>query len=60
VSDYDTIQLSDVSLTETVATTTTTERYGLNGKVFNTSTSATPLSLDSVGDPNDVSCGMLI
>ena len=38
----------DLTLTETVATTTTTERHGLHGKVFHTSTSTAGPSLSGV------------
>ena len=50
--------MSDVSLTETVAITTTTEQHGRHGKVFNTSTSTTPVSLDSVQIGTGVGDGM--
>jgi hypothetical protein len=47
----------DVTLIETVTTTTTTEQHGLNGKIFNTSTSSGPPTLVSVG--GDPECGSI-
>lgn len=49
------INMSGVTLAETVTTTTTTERHGLNGNVFNTSTSTSPPSLTGV--QGAIGCG---
>jgi hypothetical protein len=54
-SGADGVQLNDVYFNETVTTTTTTERHGLNGKVFNTSTATTP-SFNSVSNADNVIC----
>ena len=40
------VQFSDLVLGVTIATTTTTEQHGLHGKVFDTSTSTAPPSLN--------------
>jgi hypothetical protein len=53
--DLDGVQLNDVYFNETVTTTTTTERHGLNGKVFNTSTATTP-SFNSITSDGGVIC----
>lgn len=42
------IGLDDVSFTETVTTTTTTQRHGLHGKLFSTSTTTSAPILDAV------------
>jgi hypothetical protein len=47
------IRLSGLSLKETVTTTTTTERHGLNGKVFDTSTSTSTSLTGIEGYPPD-------
>jgi hypothetical protein len=39
---YTEVELHNVSLDVTITTTTTTQRHGLNGKVFQTSTAASP------------------
>jgi hypothetical protein len=53
------ISMTDVSLSETVTTTTTTERHGLHGKVFDTSTS-TSTSLTGLVLPagSNLNCGV--
>ena len=59
--NYTSFNLSNIVLNETVTTTTTTQRHGLNGKVFSTST-ATSTTLNSLqpgpGNGSGIGCGI--